>query len=63
MDRTKQDKWLITWDTLARQAAKKEGRHDAIKILRPRTIIYLSVLVVAMIGLTVALATRSTLVL
>ncbi len=61
MERTHQDKWLITWDTLARQAAKKEGRHDAIKLFRPRTIIYLVVLLVAMTGMTVALVTRSTL--
>jgi cytochrome c oxidase accessory protein FixG len=61
MERTKQDKWLITWDTLARQSAKKSGVHEAIRIIRPRTIIYLSVLLVAMTGLTVALMTRSTL--
>jgi cytochrome c oxidase accessory protein FixG len=61
MERTHRDKWLITWDTLARQAAKKAGRHEKIKILRPRTIIYLSVLLIAMTGMTVALATRSTL--
>ena len=61
MERTKQDKWLITWDTLARQAAKKTGVHEAIKIIRPRTIVYLTVLLVAMAGLTFALVTRSTL--
>ena len=61
MERTKQDKWLITWDTLARQAAKKSGVHEAIKIIRPRTIVYLTVLLVAMSGLTFALVTRSTL--
>ncbi len=61
MERTHQDKWLITWDTLSRQAAKKAGRPEPIKIVRPRTIIYLSVLLVAMASLTVALLTRSTL--
>jgi cytochrome c oxidase accessory protein FixG len=61
MERTHRDKWLITWDTLSRQAAKKAGRHEPIKIFRPRTIIYLSVLLIAMTGMTVALATRSTL--
>jgi cytochrome c oxidase accessory protein FixG len=61
MERTKKDKWLITWDTLSQQAAKKEGRHEPIKIVRPRTIIYISVLAVAVIGMTVALVTRSTL--
>jgi cytochrome c oxidase accessory protein FixG len=61
MDRTHHDKWLITWDTEARQTAKKAGRHEAIRLIRPRTIIYLTVLLVAMIGLTTALLTRSTL--
>ena len=61
MERTHRDKWLITWDTLSRQAAKKEGRHEPIRIVRPRTIIYLGVLLVAMIGMTAALLTRSTL--
>jgi cytochrome c oxidase accessory protein FixG len=61
MERTHQDKWLITWDTEARQAAKKAGRHEPIRIVRPRTVIYLFVLLVAIIGMTTALATRSTL--
>jgi cytochrome c oxidase accessory protein FixG len=60
MERTKRDKWLITWDTLSRQAAKQEGRHEPIHLVRPRTVIYLGVLAVAMIGLMVALVTRST---
>ncbi len=61
MERTKRDPWLITWDTEARQNAKKAGRSEPIRIFRPRTIIYLSVLVIAMIGMTTALLTRSTL--
>ncbi len=61
MERTHRDKWLITWDTLARQAAKKEGRHEPIRIVRPRTIIYLAVLTIAIIGMATALLTRSTL--
>ena len=60
MERTHQDKWLITWDTLAQQSAKKAGRHEPIKLVRPRTIIYISVLLIAMTGLIVALVTRST---
>jgi cytochrome c oxidase accessory protein FixG len=61
MERTHQDKWLITWDTEARQTAKKAGRQEVIRIIRPRTIIYLTVLLVAIIGMTTALVTRSTL--
>jgi polyferredoxin len=61
MEVTHRDKRLITWDTMARQAAKKAGRHEPIKIVRPRTIIYLSVLIAGMAGMTTALVTRSTL--
>jgi cytochrome c oxidase accessory protein FixG len=61
MERTHRDPWLITWDTLSRQAAKKQGRDEPIHLVRPRTMIYLGVLVVAMTGLTVALVMRSTL--
>jgi cytochrome c oxidase accessory protein FixG len=61
MERTHRDKWLITWDTLSRQAAKMTGRHEPIRIVRARTMIYISVLLAAMTGMTVALLTRSTL--
>jgi cytochrome c oxidase accessory protein FixG len=61
MERTGQAKGLITWDTLARQAAKKAGTHEPIRFFRPRTIIYMSALTIAVIGLTAALLTRSTL--
>ena len=61
MERTKKEPWLITWDTMSRQAAKKAGRHEPIKIIRPRTLIYLGVLITAMAGMTFALLTRSTL--
>jgi cytochrome c oxidase accessory protein FixG len=60
MERTHQDKWLITWDTLAQQTAKKAGRHEPTRLIRPRTVIYISVLLVAMTGMAVALLTRST---
>ena len=59
MERTGRPKWLITWDTLADQAAKAEGRQATFKFLRPRTIIYVSALVIAVVVMTVALATRS----
>jgi cytochrome c oxidase accessory protein FixG len=61
MERTHRDKWLITWDTLARQAAKKAEKPEPIKIFRARTVIYMSVLLTAMIGMTAALALRPTL--
>ncbi|MBS0558739.1 MAG: cytochrome c oxidase accessory protein CcoG [Proteobacteria bacterium] len=60
MERTGRDRWLITWDTLARQAAKKAGRFEPIRLIRPRSIIYAGVLLAAMSALTVALALRPT---
>ncbi len=63
MQRTGQAKGLITWDTLARQAAKKAGTHEAIRFFRPRTLIYVTALTVAVIALSTALLTRSTLAL
>jgi cytochrome c oxidase accessory protein FixG len=60
MERTHRDKWLITWDTLTQQIAKKEGRHEPIRLIRPRTIIYLAVLLIAMTGMATALVLRST---
>jgi len=61
MERTGQAKGLITWDTLARQFAKKAGKVEPIRLLRPRTVIYVSALSVFVVALTVALMNRSTL--
>jgi cytochrome c oxidase accessory protein FixG len=61
MERTGQPSWLITWDTLADQAAKAAGQQVKFKFLRPRTIIYISALLVAVCVMVVALANRSTL--
>ena len=59
MERTGRPKWLITWDTLADQAAKAEGRQTTLRLLRPRTLIYVSALIVSATVMTVALAMRS----
>jgi cytochrome c oxidase accessory protein FixG len=61
MQRTGRPQWLITWDTLADQAAKAEGRQTTLHLLRPRTLIYAAALVLAVVLMTVALLTRSTL--
>jgi cytochrome c oxidase accessory protein FixG len=61
MERTGQAKGLITWDTMARQEAKKAGKHEPIRFFRPRTVIYIVALTVAVAALSVALLTRSTL--
>ncbi len=61
MERTGRPKWLITWDTLADQAAKAAGRQTTLQLLRPRTLIYISAMLVVVCVMTVALLTRSTL--
>jgi cytochrome c oxidase accessory protein FixG len=59
MERTGRPKWLITWDTLADQAAKATGRQTTLRLLRPRTLIYMSAMLIIVAVMTVALATRS----
>ncbi|MDR3538462.1 MAG: cytochrome c oxidase accessory protein CcoG, partial [Acetobacteraceae bacterium] len=58
MERTGRPGWLITWDTLADQAAKAAGNHAGFRFFRPRTIIYLSALVLAATLMIGALAMR-----
>ena len=58
MEHTGRPKWLITWDTYADQAAKAAGQHAAFRFFRPRTIIYLSALVIAAGAMVVALMLR-----
>jgi cytochrome c oxidase accessory protein FixG len=52
--------WLIAWDTLSRQTAKLEGRIAPVRLLRPRSIIYVVALVAAAATMGTALATRRT---
>jgi cytochrome c oxidase accessory protein FixG len=47
MDRIGRDRGLITWDTLARQAAKASGRHEKLHLFRTRTLIYVATLLIA----------------
>jgi cytochrome c oxidase accessory protein FixG len=58
MERTGRPGWLITWDTLADQAAKAAGTHVPFRLIRPRTIIYLSALGLAAAVMVVALLLR-----
>jgi cytochrome c oxidase accessory protein FixG len=58
MDRTDQPRWLINWDTLAGQKAKSEGRHEPFRLLRPRTLIYVAAMVLALTVMGAALASR-----
>ncbi|HEY1931124.1 MAG TPA: cytochrome c oxidase accessory protein CcoG [Acetobacteraceae bacterium] len=58
MHRTGRPGWLITWDTLADQAAKARGEHTSFRFFRPRTIIYVSALVLGICVMGIALAMR-----
>ena len=58
MRRSGGKRWLITWDTLARQKAKAEGRFERFQLFRARTVIYVSALVLAVAVMGIALATR-----
>ena len=58
MTKAGRPKWLILWDTLARQEAKSQGRHEPIHLLRPRTLIYVTALVLATAVMGTALAMR-----
>src|ERR1700760_4256388 len=40
MTRLERPKGLITWDTMSRQVAKNAGRHEPIRLLRARSVIY-----------------------
>ncbi len=59
MVKTHQPKWLITWDTLAGQKAKAEGRHVPFRFFRPRTLIYAGAMTVGIAVLVTAMATRA----
>ncbi len=59
MEKVGRKPWLIAWDTLARQAAKRQGRSLPVKLLRPRSLIYITALTAALVTMGTALATRS----
>jgi len=59
MVKTHQPKWLVTWDTLAGQKARAEGRHEPYRAFRPRTLIYLGAMLAALMVMGVAMATRA----
>ncbi len=59
MVKTRQPKWLITWDTLAGQQAKAQGRHEKFRFIRPRTLIYVGAMLLGVIVMGAAMATRA----
>ena len=50
--------WLITWDTLVGQEAKKQGRTAPVKFIRARTLLYLMLLLIGATFVATALVTR-----
>ena len=60
MERLDRPPSLITFDTLARQKAKAEGRTEKLRLIRPRTIIYLSAFSLCAGLLVFGLLTRAT---
>jgi cytochrome c oxidase accessory protein FixG len=60
MEKTDQQPWLITWDTLARQKAKAQGRTEKLRLIRPRTLIYLSALMLCFAAVIWGISGRST---
>ena len=59
MAKARLPRWLVTWDTLARQKAKAEGVRGRLQLIRPRTLVYAGVMVAAMSAMGVALASRA----
>ena len=60
MAQTARPPWLITWDSLAGQSAKARGETVALKLWRPRTVIYASAMALAVLVMGVALTQRPT---
>jgi cytochrome c oxidase accessory protein FixG len=59
MDKVGRPRQLITWDSLARQAATQLGRSAPFRILRPRTVIYAIALLLVAGAMATALAART----
>lgn len=58
MERTHQPKWLVTWDTEARQRARATGQPVPFHLWRVRTAIYATVLVIVAAGAIASLVIR-----
>jgi cytochrome c oxidase accessory protein FixG len=52
---------LITWDTLVDQAAKATGKTVRPRFFRPRSLVYMAAVLVALVVMGAAMATRHTL--
>jgi cytochrome c oxidase accessory protein FixG len=60
MEKLDRDPWLITWDTLSGQKAKAEGRTETLHLVRPRTVIYLTALLMCSGLVAYGLVARAT---
>ncbi len=61
MEKLGRRKWLIAWDTLARQDVRSGETPPRLRLLRPRSAIYLAALSVALLVMLGALVSRQTL--
>jgi len=59
MDKVERPRWLITWDSLASQNAKEAGNHGRHKLIRARTLIYMGVMTLGVVGMLVAFSMRA----
>ena len=58
MDKLGRPRGLIKWDTLAHQKSRAEGHPEGYRLLRPRTVIYVSALLIGLLAMGVAMAMR-----
>jgi cytochrome c oxidase accessory protein FixG len=59
MRRVQRPEGLVTWDSLANQTAKAQGLTAKLKLIRPRSLLYLALLTVVSGAMVYGLATRS----
>lgn len=60
MERIGRAPWLITWDNLARQKARAQGKRARLRLIRPRTVLYTMALGMGGALLLYGVVTRST---
>ncbi|MCP5372180.1 MAG: cytochrome c oxidase accessory protein CcoG [Hyphomicrobiales bacterium] len=59
MDRYKLPRGLITYDSISNQVAREKGEATKLRLIRPRTILYATVLAIVAAVLVVSLSSRS----
>jgi cytochrome c oxidase accessory protein FixG len=61
MDKVGRPRGLIGYDTVAKQQAKQRGEHEAVRLVRPRTVLYAALIVLVAAAMLAGLLGRSTL--